>query len=163
MIENLTETGSELVLQVNGTFNNAVNVSFGTATNPNTNFECNVISWSSSEITCTRPTLPSGAWQVRVYVDGDGWSNPAPSMVWVPLTLTSVESNGVTVDATSTSEPWILVMKLSQGGILGYDSEYWTNTRVTEPYISRGHARQRQIPGIFGCSFQAPQSMCGQF
>ena len=132
MIENLTETGLELVLQ-GYRFGSAGKVWLGTATNPNTNFECTVSSWSSSEITCTRPTLPSGAWQVRVYVDGDGWSNPAPSMVWVALTLTSVESNGVTVDATSTSEPWILVMKLSQGGILGYDSEYWTNTELLNP------------------------------
>ena len=125
-IENLTENGTVLELE-GARFGSSGSVYLGTASNPSTNFQCTTSSWTDTRILCTRPSLPSGVWQVRVH-NTAGWSNPASNMVWVDLTVTSVESNGITVSATSSSEPWILVMKISAGGVLGYDSEYWTNS-----------------------------------
>ncbi|CAL1168986.1 unnamed protein product [Cladocopium goreaui] len=131
-IENLTETGP--VLELDGArFGSVGTVTLGTASNPSTNFQCTVTTWSDTQIVCTRPDLPSGVWQVRVHSETSGWSNPAPAQVWVDLTVTSVESNGITVSATTASEPWILVMKISQGGVLGYESELWTNTELLNP------------------------------
>lgn len=131
-IENLTETGRELEL-LGTLFGSSGMVTLGTASNPNTNFHCVASIWTDTRIVCERPDLPSGAWQVRVYSDTDGWSNPAPVLIWVDLTISSVESNGINVSATRTEHPWILVMKLSQGGVLGYNSQLWTNTDLLNP------------------------------
>eukprot|EP00438_Fugacium_kawagutii_P001911 Skav218218 [mRNA] locus=scaffold1375:86487:92544:- [translate_table: standard] len=131
MITNMTETKMELEL-TGESFGSSGTVTLGIASNPATNFQCTVSTWTDTSILCTRPTMPSGAWQVRVHTE-DGWSNPAPLMVWVPLTVEDVESNGVTVSATTSSEPWILVMKISQGTVLGYESELWTNAELLNP------------------------------
>ena len=128
-ISDLTETG--YVLTITGdTFGSSGMVTLGSASNPNTNFECTTSSWTATSITCTRPMLPSGGWQVRVFSNDLGWSNPAPTLVWVDLQVSSVESNGINVSATSASEPWVLVMKISDGGVLGYDSPLWGNAEL---------------------------------
>ena len=132
MIENLTESGYSIELE-GVRFGGSGLVALGTASNPNTNFLCVTSTWTDTRIVCDRPELPSGAWQVRVYSDSDGWSNPAPVMIWVNLMVSYVESNGINVSATSSEEPWILVMKISQGGVLGYDSPLWGNSELLNP------------------------------
>ncbi|CAJ1365276.1 unnamed protein product [Effrenium voratum] len=130
-IENLTEAGATLTLE-GANFGADGKVALGSATNPDLNFLCTVTSWSATNIICSRPELPSGAWQVRVHT-AMGWSNVAPLLVWVELTVTSVEANGVNVSAASATTPWVLVMKFSEGGLLGYDSELWSNAELLNP------------------------------
>ena len=67
---------------------------------------------------------------MRVFSNDLGWSNPAPTLVWVDLQVTSVESNSISVSTSGATDPWVLVMKISSGGVLGYDSALWTNQEL---------------------------------
>ena len=129
-IENLTESSpSELILE-GWNFGTSGKVAIGTASNPDANFQCVPTSWTEGRVACNRPELPSGSWQVRLYSDMDGWSNPAPYLLWVVLNVSSVEANDNSVATDSAEEPWVLIMKLADGGILGYDSELWGNVEL---------------------------------
>ena len=129
-IENLTESSSSELILEGYNFGTSGKVAIGTASNPDTNFQCTPTSWTAGRVVCNRPELPSGSWQVRLYSESDGWSNPAPYLLWVPLNVSSVEANDNSVASDLAGEPWVLVMKLADGGVLGYDSELWSNVEL---------------------------------
>ncbi|CAE6968934.1 PKHD1L1, partial [Symbiodinium sp. CCMP2456] len=131
MVEQLLEApdGTEVVLQGRN-FGVSGNVAIGTASNPATNFQCQTLNWTDTRVTCARPQLPSGVWQVRLFSDSYGWSNAAADGLWVGLHVASVEANGISVDADSDKEPWVLIMKFSDGEDLGYESPLWENTEL---------------------------------
>ena len=91
--------------------------------------------------------------QVRLYSDTEGWSNPAPYQLWIPLNVSSVEANDNTVATDASEEPWVLVMKLSDGGILGYDSELWGNVELLNPDSPEGEPMNAKYQAFLDVPF----------
>ncbi|CAE7477052.1 PKHD1L1 [Symbiodinium sp. CCMP2456] len=161
-IENLTESSpTELVLEGYRFGSSPGKVAIGTASNPDTNFQCVPTSWTEGRVVCDRPELPSGSWQVRLYSEADGWSNPAPYLLWVPLTVSSVEANDNSVATDSAADPWVLIMKFADGGLLGYDSELWDNVELLNEDSPEGEPVNAKYPAFLNVPFTRLRACVG--
>eukprot|EP00439_Symbiodinium_sp_Y106_P059475 s1671_g8.t1 len=162
MLEQLLESadGLEIVLEGHN-FGLAGSVAIGTASNPATNFQCQTLNWTDTRVTCARPELPSGVWQVRLFSDSYGWSNAAADGLWVGLHVASVEANGISVDADSDEEPWVLIMKFSDGEDLGYESKLWENTELLNPDSPEGVPVNAKYPAYLDLPFTHIQACVG--
>ncbi|CAE8632949.1 unnamed protein product, partial [Polarella glacialis] len=155
-IHNLTELPGGIELELIGVkFGSSTGlVALGTSSMPSTNLQCAPSIWNATYIRCTRPATPAGAWQVRVYSAIGGWSNPAPFLLWVDATLTSAETNGATIALGGAPEPWLLAMKISSGGVLGYDSPLWTNSDLLNEGTSEAEAANAKYQAFLDKPFR---------
>jgi hypothetical protein len=110
--------------------NQSGRVAFGSAATPSANLQCLPETWNNAYVRCRRPDpFPAGEWLVRLWSPALGWSDAASSPLVVHSAVTAVAANGAVAEVNETSR-WSLAMKVSDGSILGFSSEYWTNWQL---------------------------------